>query len=98
MRHAQASHHVPRLHDAERFAMPLIACGRHGPQVLAAGERRCAVLRLDAIQRLASLRVYPEYRRRPSIGADDLIADCERPDGGEPGGRQDLAEYRLRTP
>src|SRR6266581_7385076 len=78
--------------------MPLIARRCHGPEVLAAGERRCAVLRLDAIHRLTSLLIHPEHRRWPSIGADDLISDRESADGREPARRKHLAEDRLRTP
>src|SRR6266508_1694407 len=97
MRRPQVPHHVSRLDDAERLAAPLVARGRHCPEVLAAGERGGAILGLDAIHRLAALRIDAEYLGRPSIRADDQVPDGEITHEAKARRSEDLAEHRLRA-
>jgi len=55
--------HVVRL-DGAPAATPLVVGGPHGPQVLAAGERRRAVLGGDPVDLTTSLGKHPQDVRR----------------------------------
>ena len=69
--------------SSTRPRLRALSCGVVTTKVLAAGQRRRAVLGRDAVDLLATLGVDAEHRRRQAVGADDEVADLQRPDRAE---------------
>src|SRR5665811_1715622 len=65
------------------------------PQVLAAAERRRAVLRMYSEDFLAALWVHPEDGSRKTVQADNEIADPQTPDRPKTGWRKHGTGERL---
>src|SRR6185437_3195328 len=73
----QVADHLLGLQHSGRLASPFVTAGVHSPQMVTRCERRRAVLRIDAIDLLESLRVDTKNLCRATIRTDHGIPDLE---------------------
>jgi len=89
--HLSGLEHTPRL--PERRSPACLPA-----EMLRAAQGRSSVLRANAVDLLASLRIDAEDRSRPTVRTGDEIPDAEIPDRHEAVRREHRAGQRLRRP